>query len=84
MTADGNLVVDAAGCGPPGRCPQCEHSATRVHSRYWRQISELPVGGRRLIVRILVRNGAPGSVTGLPGLGPCGATGAAGTADAVV
>ncbi|NGO11532.1 transposase [Streptomyces sp. HC44] len=55
MAADGNLVVDAAGCGPPGRCPQCEHPAIRVHSRYWRQISELPVGGRGLTVRLHVR-----------------------------
>jgi transposase len=55
MAVDGNLVVDAAGCGPPGRCPQCEHPATRVHSRYRRQISELPVGGRGLIVRLHVR-----------------------------
>lgn len=55
MTADGNLVVDAAGCGPPGRCPQCKHPATRVHSRYWRQISALPVGGRGLVVRLRVR-----------------------------
>ncbi|MET9460044.1 transposase family protein [Streptomyces canus] len=55
MAVDGNLVIDAAGCGPPGRCPQCERPATRVHSRYWRQISELPVGGRGLIVRLHVR-----------------------------
>jgi transposase len=55
MTVDGNLMVDAAGCGPPGRCPRCRHPATRVHSRYWRQISDLPVGGRGLIVRLHVR-----------------------------
>ncbi|MFI9749490.1 transposase family protein [Streptomyces collinus] len=55
MTVGGNLVVDAAGCAPPGKCPQCEHPATWVHSRYWRQISELPVGGQGLIVRLHVR-----------------------------
>ncbi|MET9894421.1 transposase family protein [Streptomyces sp. NPDC006465] len=55
MTVDGNLVVDAAGCGPPGRCPQCKHPAIRVHSRYWRQIPELPAGGRGLTVRLHVR-----------------------------
>ncbi|MGP3979028.1 transposase family protein [Streptomyces sp. 8N114] len=54
-TVDGNLVVDAAGCGPPGSCPRCTHPATRVRSRYWRQISEVPVGGRGLIVRLHVR-----------------------------
>ncbi|MFE0254290.1 transposase family protein [Streptomyces sp. NPDC059010] len=55
MTVDGNLAVDAAGCRPPGRCPQCTHPATRAHSRYWRQISELPIGGRGLIVRLHMR-----------------------------
>ncbi|MDO0936493.1 ISL3 family transposase [Streptomyces sp. DG2A-72] len=55
MTVDGNLVVDTAGCGQPGRCPQCAHPATRVHSRYWRHVSELPVAGRGLIVRLHVR-----------------------------
>ncbi|MFE9644324.1 transposase family protein [Streptomyces sp. NPDC006365] len=54
-TVDGNLVVDAAGCGPRGRCPQCADPATQVHSRYWRQISALPVDGRGLIVRLHVR-----------------------------
>ncbi|MEV2234043.1 transposase family protein [Streptomyces phaeochromogenes] len=55
MTVDGNLKVDAAACGPPGRCPQCEHPATRVHSRYLRQVSVLPLGGRGLTVRLRVR-----------------------------
>lgn len=41
MTADGDLAVDAAGCGLRGRCPQCEHPAARLHSRYWRQLSEV-------------------------------------------
>ncbi|MGW0531123.1 ISL3 family transposase [Streptomyces sp. NPDC003032] len=48
-------MIDAAGCGPPGTCPQCQHPAGRVHSRYWRHIAGLPVGGHRLIVRLHVR-----------------------------
>ncbi|KMO96053.1 ISL3 family transposase [Streptomyces roseus] len=50
-----DLMVDANGCGPPGGCPACQHPAARVHSRYWRHIAGLPVGGRRLIVRLRVR-----------------------------
>ncbi|MET9692541.1 transposase family protein [Streptomyces sp. NPDC006514] len=49
------MVIDATGCGPPGACPQCQHPAARVHSRYWRHIAGLPVGGHRLIVRLRVR-----------------------------
>ncbi|MFG2232629.1 transposase family protein [Streptomyces sp. NPDC048723] len=50
VVADG-MMNDAMGCGPPGACPRCQHPAARVHSRYWRHIAGLPVGGHRLIVR---------------------------------
>lgn len=33
MTVDGNLMVDAVACGPPGRCPRIKRPSTRVHSR---------------------------------------------------
>jgi hypothetical protein len=36
------------------------------------------------MVKLLVRNGTPVSVTGVPGLDPCGATGAVVDRDAVV
>ncbi|MGA5361187.1 transposase family protein [Streptomyces purpurascens] len=42
-------MIDAAGCGPPGTCPQCQHPAARIHSRYWRQVAGLPVGGHRMM-----------------------------------
>ncbi|WP_075033119.1 transposase [Streptomyces mirabilis] len=55
IAVDGQLVVDAVGCGPPGKCPQYKQPATRVHSRYWRHLSALPVGGQRVLVRLHVR-----------------------------
>ncbi|MFD3612173.1 ISL3 family transposase [Streptomyces atroolivaceus] len=55
VVADDCLMIDAAGCGPPGVCPACQHPAARIHSRYSRQIAGLPVSGRRLIVRLRVR-----------------------------
>ncbi|MFF1680296.1 transposase family protein [Streptomyces sp. NPDC058256] len=55
VAVDDNLIIDAAGCGPPGRCPQCERPATRIHSRYWRHIAGLPVGRHKMIVRLHVR-----------------------------
>ncbi|MFD9082815.1 transposase family protein [Streptomyces erythrochromogenes] len=48
-------MIDAAGCGPPGVCPVCQHPAARVHSRYWRHMVGLPVNGLRLLVRLRVR-----------------------------
>lgn len=57
MTVDGNVMVDAAARSPPGKWKwsQCEHPATRVHSRHGRQVRALPVGGRGLTVRLRVR-----------------------------
>ncbi|MER5217894.1 ISL3 family transposase [Streptomyces sp. NPDC002838] len=49
------LVVDAAACGLPVNCPQCQRPAARVHSRYWRHVAGLPVGRRGLVVRLHVR-----------------------------
>ncbi|MCX5402658.1 transposase [Streptomyces sp. NBC_00335] len=54
VVADDRLMIDAAGCGPPGACPACQHPAARVHSRYSRHIAGLPFSGRRLIVRLRV------------------------------
>ncbi|MFF3089536.1 ISL3 family transposase [Streptomyces nojiriensis] len=55
VVLDDHLMIDAAGCGPPGVCPACQYPAERVHSRYWRHIAGLPVNGLRLSVRLRVR-----------------------------
>jgi transposase len=36
-------------------CPDCSTVSRRVHSRYERHLTELPVGGRRVVVRLMVR-----------------------------
>ncbi|MFG3350156.1 transposase family protein [Streptomyces sp. NPDC048018] len=54
FTAD-ILVVVAAACGPPPRCPECNARARRVHSCYERRLAERPLAGRRLLVRLRVR-----------------------------
>ncbi|MEV6734201.1 MULTISPECIES: transposase family protein [unclassified Streptomyces] len=41
------------------------HPAARVHSRYWRHIAGLPVGGQRMIVRLRVRRVSPPAVPAL-------------------
>ncbi|OIV39515.1 hypothetical protein BIV57_00730 [Mangrovactinospora gilvigrisea] len=49
------LLVEAAACGPPPRCPGCNSQASRVHSAYERGLAGLPVNGRALTVRLRVR-----------------------------
>ncbi|WP_368068052.1 transposase family protein [Streptomyces sp. VNUA116] len=49
------LVVEAVSTTRPGRCPDCRHRASRVHSSYQRRLSERPVGSQRVVVRLRVR-----------------------------
>ncbi|NEA76938.1 ISL3 family transposase [Streptomyces sp. SID13588] len=49
------LFVDAAACGRPPACPDCRWRGRRVHSTYRRNLSERPLGGHKLIVRLRVR-----------------------------
>ncbi|GJE18240.1 hypothetical protein AIGOOFII_2963 [Methylobacterium marchantiae] len=61
----GGLVVDhvQAGAGltlttrpiaSSARCPGCGQPSSRVHSRYTRTVSDLPVAGRRIVIDIRV------------------------------
>lgn len=54
FTAD-VLVVVAAACGPPPRCPGCRARARKAHSSYVRSLAERPLAGRKLLVRLRVR-----------------------------
>ncbi|MGC4985743.1 ISL3 family transposase [Streptomyces sp. DT193] len=49
------LFVDAAACGRPPCCPGCRWRGRRVHSTYRRNLSERPLGGKNLVVRLRVR-----------------------------
>ncbi|MDN3027123.1 transposase family protein [Streptomyces sp. S.PB5] len=52
---DGLVVVEAHSSVGEVACPDCAEASRRVHSRYQRRLAELPVGGRRLVVRLMVR-----------------------------
>ncbi|MET8537469.1 ISL3 family transposase [Streptomyces sp. NPDC005065] len=54
FTAD-VLVVVAVACGPAPRCPGCRARARRIHSSYERGLAERPLTGKRLRVRLRVR-----------------------------
>ena len=49
------LVVSLIACAPAGRCPLCWQEAVRVHSRYRRTVADLPSGGRRVVLSLLMR-----------------------------
>jgi hypothetical protein len=44
-------LVSAAGC-TGSECPSCGMQSTARHSRYWRQLQDLPVQGKRVALRL--------------------------------
>src|SRR5262249_61321806 len=51
-----DLIALAVACdGPTATCPSCGHPSDRVHSRYRRTLADLPVNGRRFILRLTAR-----------------------------
>jgi transposase len=49
------LVIAVATAAPTARCPACGHPSDRVHSRYRRTLADLPVNGRRFVLRLTAR-----------------------------
>jgi len=52
---DGALVIAAHPRARGSRCRRCGRASTRVHSRYRRQLADLPVAGRPVVVCLMVR-----------------------------
>ena len=59
---DGAMVLTVRASAHESLCPLCRAPSQRVHSRYVRQVSDLPCSGRsvrlRLITRLRVRGAA--------------------------
>jgi transposase len=51
----GAVVIAGQPRARGSRCRRCGQVATRVHSRYQRQLADLPVSGRPVVVRLTVR-----------------------------
>jgi transposase len=49
------LVLEVAATRRSAPCPACGRRSTRVHSRYRRTVADLPIGGRRVQLRLEVR-----------------------------
>ncbi len=50
-----HLVLEVAASRRSAPCSACARRATRVYSRYGRTIADLPIGGRRVRLRLQVR-----------------------------
>jgi transposase len=56
VTLDGKTVrLHLAASARRARCPLCTRRSKRVHSSYHRTVADLPLAGRRLILRLRVR-----------------------------
>jgi transposase len=53
--SDGALIIEAALTAATATCPRCGQPATRVQSRYWRTLADLPWQGIPVRVRLQVR-----------------------------
>jgi transposase len=49
------LTVSVVSTVPSGPCPLCHTEATRIHSRYQRTLADLPCGGQRVMLLLIVR-----------------------------
>ncbi len=49
------LLVSVIACAPSGSYPLCLQEAVRLHSRYRGIVADLPHGGRRVVLSLLLR-----------------------------
>jgi transposase len=49
------VIVHLHATCPTAACPQCGTAGSRVHSRYQRTIADVAFGGRKLVLKLLVR-----------------------------
>ena len=54
VEADG-VVISVRAKANDCACPNCGKRSSRVRSRYWRRPADLPLGGRRVELRVMVR-----------------------------
>ena len=49
------LIILAHARATSAPCPSCGLPSARLHSRYTRALSDLPISGRRVLIRVVVR-----------------------------
>lgn len=50
-----DIVVKVEATSSFAHCPQCNHSSSRVHSRYIRTLTGFPCAGRQMVFHVVVR-----------------------------
>lgn len=53
--AEASVVITLVAVSPAACCPQCGHAADRAHSRYWRQLTDLPIRNLPVVLRVHAR-----------------------------
>ena len=54
VEASPGLTITARPVATSARCPNCDQTSSRIHSRYTRTLSDLPVAGRRVVIAVHV------------------------------
>src|SRR5689334_3755998 len=55
LASDAGITLVAQPVQPQAACPHCGHLATRVHSRYWRRVADLPWNGIPVQLQVRAR-----------------------------
>ena len=55
MESANELLVHVVSPSSRACCPLCGVQASRMHSRYWRRVADLPCAGRHVSLRLTVR-----------------------------
>lgn len=55
VVEDEVITVAASSRQPDSHCPKCHCPSTRIHSRYWRIVADLPCAARRVRLHLQVR-----------------------------
>ena len=55
MFNDCSLLIYASTCQSSSYCPVCRKKSTRIHSKYNRELSDLPVSGKAVRIKLMAR-----------------------------
>mgnify|MGYP003461588388 CR=1 FL=1 len=51
----GSVLINALTCQLSSRCPLCNKRSNRIHSRYFRELADLPVSGNLVRIKLVSR-----------------------------
>lgn len=51
----GSLLINASACQSGSYCPACHKKSIRIHSKYYRELSDLPISGSSVRIKLMSR-----------------------------